>query len=168
MRISDWSSEVCSSDLRRAAAGRQRIRRGRPVSRTLPPPRFDDPAAFGRVAVLMGGTTSEREVSLDSGRNVLAALRARGVEANSVDGIPTLARELQDRHFDRVFNVLHGGDGESGVLQGLPESLRVPYTGSGVPGSALSLDTIRPQPLLAADGLPPPRCTPLPKANHTP
>src|SRR3546814_15087346 len=51
---------------RRAAAGRQRIRRGRPVSRTLPPPRFDDPAAFGRVAVLMGGTTSEREVSLDS------------------------------------------------------------------------------------------------------
>src|SRR3546814_11669335 len=113
MRISDWSSEVCSSDLRRAAAGRQRIRRGRPVSRTLPPPRFDDPAAFGRVAVLMGGTTSEREVSLDSGRNVLAALRARGVEANSVDGIPTLARELQDKHFDRVFNVLHGGAGES-------------------------------------------------------
>src|SRR3546814_16475054 len=86
----------------------------------------------------MGGTTSEREVSLDSGRNVLAALRARGVDANSVDGIPTLARELQDRHFDRVFNVLHGGDGESGVLQGLLESLRVPYTGSGVLGSALS------------------------------
>src|SRR3546814_8343622 len=91
--------------------------RSRPVSRTLPPPRFDDPAAFGRVAVLMGGTTSEREVSLDSGRNVLAALRARGVDANSVDGIPTLARELQDRHFDRVFNVLHGDDGESGVLR---------------------------------------------------
>src|SRR3546814_4680230 len=65
---------------------------------------------------------------------------ARGVDANSVDGIPTLARELQDRHFDRVFNVPHGGDGESGVLQGLLESLRVPYTGSGVLGSALSLD----------------------------
>jgi len=127
------------------------------VSRTLPPPRIDDPAAFGRVAVLMGGTTSEREVSLDSGRNVLAALRARGIDANSVDGIPTLVRELQDRHFDRVFNVLHGGDGESGVLQGLLESLRVPYTGSGVLGSALSLDKIRAKQVLAAEGLPTPR-----------
>src|SRR3546814_8642164 len=90
-------------------------------------------------------------------RNVLAALRARGVEANSVDGIPTLARALQDRHFDRVFNVLHGGDGESGVLQGLLESLRVPYTGSGVLGSALSLDKIRAKQVLAAEGLPTPR-----------
>src|SRR3546814_4285026 len=74
-----------------------------------------------------------------------------------VDGIPTLARELQDRHFDRVFNVLHGGDGESGVLQGLLESLRVPYTGSGVLGSALSLDKIRAKQVLAAEGLPTPR-----------
>src|SRR3546814_3266784 len=105
----------------------------------------------------MGGTTSEVEVSRDSGRNVLAALRARGVEANSVDGIPTLARELQDKHFDRVFNVLHGGDGASGVLQGLLESLRVPYTGSGVLGSALSLDKIRAKQVLAAEALPTPR-----------
>ena len=109
------------------------------MSRTLPPPRFDDPAVFGRVAVLMGGTTSEREVSLDSGRNVLEALRARGIDANGVDGIPNLVRELQDRHFDRVFNILHGGDGESGVLQGLLESLRVPYTGSGVLGILATL-----------------------------
>ena len=71
------------------------------MSLVLPPPRFDDPAVFGRVAVLMGGTTSEREVSLDSGRNVLEALRARGVDANGVDGIPNLVRELQDKHFDR-------------------------------------------------------------------
>lgn len=127
------------------------------MSRTLPPPRIDDPAAFGRVAVLMGGTTSEREVSLDSGRNVLEALRARGVDANGVDGIPNLVRELQDKHFDRVFNILHGGDGESGVLQGLLESLRVPYTGSGVLGSALSLDKIRAKQVLAAEGLPTPR-----------
>ena len=127
------------------------------MKRTLPPPRIDDPAAFGRVAVLMGGTTSEREVSLDSGRNVLAALRARGIDANSVDGIPTLVRELQDKHFDRVFNILHGGDGESGVLQGLLESMRVPYTGSGVLGSALSLDKIRAKQVLAAEGLPTPR-----------
>src|SRR3546814_17275621 len=119
------------------------MRGGRSVSRTLPPPRIDDPAAFGRVAVLMGGTTSEREVSLDSGRNVLDALRARGVEANSVDGIPTLARELQDRHFDRVFHVLHGGQGESGLLQGLHESPPVTSPGPGVLGSARSLDKIR-------------------------
>ena len=135
------------------------------MSRTLPPPRFDDPAAFGRVAVLMGGTTSEREVSLDSGRNVLAALRARGIDANGVDGIPNLVRELQDRHFDRVFNILHGGDGESGVLQGLLESLRVPYTGSGVLGSALALDKIRAKQLLIAEGLPTPRWIRLAKGS---
>ncbi|MDN5782664.1 MAG: D-alanine--D-alanine ligase [Luteimonas sp.] len=127
------------------------------MSRALPPPRFNDPAAFGRVAVLMGGTTSEREVSLDSGRNVLEALRARGVDANGVDGIPNLVRELQDKHFERVFNILHGGDGESGVLQGLLESLRVPYTGSGVLGSALSLDKIRTKQVWASIGLPTPR-----------
>jgi D-alanine-D-alanine ligase len=127
------------------------------MSRALPPPRFDNPAVFGRVAVLMGGTTSEREVSLDSGRNVLEALRARGIDANGVDGIPNLVRELQDRHFDRVFNILHGGDGESGVLQGLLESLRVPYTGSGVLGSALALDKIRAKQVWIADGLPTPR-----------
>ena len=124
-----------------------------------------NPADFGRVAVLLGGTSSEREVSLDSGRNVLAALRARGIDANSVDGIPNLMRELQDRHFDRVFNVLHGGDGESGVLQGLLESLRVPYTGSGVLGSALSLDKIRAKQVLIAEGLPTPRWIRLAKGD---
>jgi D-alanine-D-alanine ligase len=85
----------------------------------LPPLRVDDPAQFGRVAVLMGGDSSEREVSLDSGRNVLDALRSRGVDANAVDGVPNLIRELQDKQFDRVFNILHGGVGENGVLQGL-------------------------------------------------
>lgn len=129
------------------------------MSVVLPPPRFDDPAVFGRVAVLMGGTSAEREVSLDSGRNVLAALRARGVDANAVDGIPTLARELQGRHFDRVFNILHGnvGGGEDGVLQGLLEALGVPYTGSGVLGSALSMDKIRSKQVWQALGLPTPR-----------
>ena len=133
------------------------------MSRSLPPPRFDAPSAFGRVAVLMGGTTSEREVSLDSGRNVLEALRARGVDANGVDGIPNLVRELQDKHFDRVFNILHGGDGESGVLQGLLESLRVPYTGSGVLGSALALDKVRAKQVWSAIGLPTPRYVRIPK-----
>ena len=132
------------------------------MSFVLPPPRFDDPAVFGRVAVLMGGTSSEREVSLDSGRNVLEALRARGIDANAVDGVPNLIRELRDRQFghasfDRVFNILHGGAGESGVLQGLLESLEVPYTGSGVLGSALSLDKIRTKQVWSAIGLPTPR-----------
>lgn len=113
------------------------------MTKQFAPLRIKDPAAFGRVAVLMGGSSSEREVSLDSGRNVLEALRSRGVDANAVDGIPNLLRELQDKQFDRVFNILHGGDGENGVLQGLLQTLGVPYTGSGVLGSALSMDKIR-------------------------
>ena len=125
----------------------------------FPPPRIADPARFGRVAVLMGGTSSEREVSLDSGRNVLAALRARGVDAQAVDGIPTLVRELQDKHFDRVFNILHGnrGGGEDGTLQGLLEALGVPYTGSRVLGSALAMDKIRSKQVWLSLGLPTPR-----------
>ena len=105
--------------------------------------RYTDPAVFGRVAVLMGGSSSEREVSLDSGRNVLEALRARGVDAHAVDGIPALVQALVARKFDRVFNVLHGqrGGGEDGVVQGLMEALGVPCTGSGVLGSALLVAT---------------------------
>jgi len=113
---------------------------------------------FGRVAVLMGGTSAEREVSLDSGRNVLEALRARGVDAHAVDGIPALVRELQSGRFDRVFNILHGnrGGGEDGTLQGLLEALGVPYTGPGVLGSALSMDKIRSKQVWIAEGLPTP------------
>ena len=119
----------------------------------------DDPRAFGRVAVLMGGTSSEREVSLDSGRNVLDALRARGVDAQPVDGIPALVDALHDHRFDRVFNILHGqhGGGEDGVLQGLLEALGVPYTGSGVLGCALSMDKIRTKQVWISLGLPTPR-----------
>ncbi|MBS0464023.1 MAG: D-alanine--D-alanine ligase [Proteobacteria bacterium] len=116
-----------------------------------------DPRAFGRVAVLMGGTSSEREVSLNSGRNVLQALRASGVDAHAVDGIPALVAALGEKRFDRVFNILHGGDGENGVLQGALEALGVPYTGSGVLGSALSMDKIRTKQVWLAVGLPTPR-----------
>ena len=86
---------------------------------------FSDPAQFGRVAVVMGGSSAEREVSLDSGRNVLAALKARGVDAHAIDGIPALLDALRAGHFARVFNILHGqhGGGEDGVLQGALESL---------------------------------------------
>jgi D-alanine-D-alanine ligase len=118
-----------------------------------------DPRAFGRVAVLMGGTSSEREVSLDSGRNVLAALQARGVDAHAVDGIPALLQALRESRIDRVFNVLHGshGGGEDGVLAGLLEAHGVPCTGSGVLGSALSMDKIRSKQVWLALGLPTPR-----------
>jgi D-alanine-D-alanine ligase len=118
-----------------------------------------DPQRFGRVAVLMGGTSAEREVSLDSGRNVLTALRARGIDAEAVDGIGRLVEALEAGRFDRVFNVLHGtrGGGEDGVVQGLLEAYGVPYTGSDVLGSALSMDKIRSKQVWLALGLPTPR-----------
>ena len=125
----------------------------------LAPPRFTDPAVFGRVAVLMGGTSSEREVSLDSGRNVLEALQSRGVDAFGVDGIPALLTAIGAGRVDRVFNILHGnrGGGEDGVLQGVCEALGVPYTGSGVLGSALTMDKIRTKQVWLSEGLPTPR-----------
>jgi D-alanine-D-alanine ligase len=123
--------------------------------------RITDPREFGRVAVLMGGTSSEREVSLDSGRNVLEALQRSGVDATAVDGIQELARQLTGpggSRFDRVFNILHGqrGGGEDGVVQGLLDALGVPYTGSGVLGSALSMDKIRTKQVWLSLGLPTP------------
>ncbi len=120
----------------------------------FPPLRVTDPAAFGRVAVLMGGNSAEREVSLNSGANVLEALRARGVDAHAVDGIPVLVDALVHGKFDRVFNILHGGDGENGVLQGLLQGLEVPCTGPGVLGSALTLDKIRTKQVWLSAGLP--------------
>ena len=125
----------------------------------IPRLRVTDAKAFGRVAVVMGGQSAEREVSLDSGRNVLAALRAKGVDAHAVDGIPALLDALRAGHYARVFNILHGqrGGGEDGVLQGALESLRVPYTGSGVLGSALSMDKVRTKQVWIAEGLPTPR-----------
>ena len=129
------------------------------MSATLPALRNSDPNAFGRVAVLMGGTSAEREVSLDSGRNVLEALRARGIDAHAVDGIPALVDALVHGKFDRVFNILHGGrgGGEDGVLQGLLEALEVPYTGTGVLGSALAMDKIRTKQVWMSANLPTPR-----------
>lgn len=121
--------------------------------------RITNPKDFGRVAVLMGGTSAERDVSLDSGRNVLDALVRKGVDAYKVDGIPALAQDLIAKRVTRVFNILHGhhGGGEDGVLQGLLESFGVPYTGSDVLGSALSMDKIRTKQVWLSLGLPTPR-----------
>ena len=129
--------------------------------------RITDAKQFGRVAVVMGGNSAEREVSLDSGRNVLAALKARGVDAHGIDGIPALLDALRAGHFARVFNILHGqhGGGEDGVLQGALASLGVPYTGSGVLGSALSMDKVRTKWVWNALDLPTPRFAPLPRGG---
>jgi D-alanine-D-alanine ligase len=121
--------------------------------------RITDPARFGRVAVLMGGTSSEREVSLNSGQNVLDGLRRRRVQAEPVDGIAALVAALVEKRFDRVFNILHGqrGGGEDGVVQGLLEAFGIPYTGSDVLGSALSMDKVRTKQVWMAMDLPTPR-----------
>jgi D-alanine-D-alanine ligase len=102
-------------------------------------------AEFGRVAVVMGGTSRERQVSLWSGEAVLSALKARGIDAHGVDGIPALMKQLQaDKPaFARVFIILHGPGGEDGTLQGALQAIGVPYTGSGVLASALGMDKIR-------------------------
>ncbi|MBL0042620.1 MAG: D-alanine--D-alanine ligase [Xanthomonadales bacterium] len=116
--------------------------------------KIGDPRAFGRVAVVMGGNSAEREVSLRSGSGVLNALRSRGIDAHPVDGIPALLDALRAGHFARVFNILHGRGGEDGVLQGALEALGVPYTGSGVLGSALGMDKIRTKQVWQTLGLP--------------
>ncbi|WP_018972758.1 D-alanine--D-alanine ligase [Rudaea cellulosilytica] len=125
--------------------------------------RITDAKQFGRVAVVMGGDSAEREVSLNSGRNVLDALKARGVDAQAIDGIPALLDALRAGHFARVFNILHGGGGENGELQGALQSLRVPFTGSGVLGSALSMDKTRTKQVWLSLSLPTPRYKALPR-----
>jgi D-alanine-D-alanine ligase len=108
---------------------------------------------FGRVAVLMGGWAAEREVSLVSGRAVLQGLRARGVEAHPVDMGRDIQQVLKDGAYDRVFNVVHGRGGEDGQLQGLLEIMGLPYTGSGVLGSALAMDKFRTKRVWRGEGM---------------
>jgi D-alanine-D-alanine ligase len=126
------------------------------MSVTFPSRLVTNPAEFGRVAVLLGGDSSEREVSLNSGRNVLDALCAQGVSAIAVDGVPALVAAIQAGEVDRVFNIMHGAAGENGVVQGLLDALGVPYTGSKVLGSALTLDKIRTKQVWIALSLPTP------------
>lgn len=105
--------------------------------------RTGDPAAFGRVAVMLGGGSSERAVSLKSGAAVLAALERRGVDALAFDPAERALAELITLDIDRVWIALHGPGGEDGSLQGALELLEVPYTGSGVLGSAIGMDKLR-------------------------
>ncbi len=100
-------------------------------------------AEFGRVAVVMGGSSRERQVSLWSGAAVLEALQSLAVNAFGIDGIPDLLAAIHAQKVDRVFIILHGPGGEDGTLQGALEAMQVPYTGSGVLASALGMDKIR-------------------------
>ena len=117
---------------------------------------ISDPAQFGAVAVLMGGTAAERQISLRSGAAVLEALRRKGVNAVGLDLQDDCVTPLLAGKFDRVFNIIHGRGGEDGVLQGALESLKIPYTGSGVLASALGMDKLRTKLCWIASGLPTP------------
>ncbi|OOZ37292.1 D-alanine--D-alanine ligase [Solemya velesiana gill symbiont] len=113
-------------------------------------------ADFGKVAVLMGGMSAEREVSLNSGRAVLDGLCRKRVDAHGIDAGPDVLDVLSKGAFGRVFIVLHGRGGEDGVIQGALELLGLPYTGTGVAGSALGMDKFRSKLLWKGMGLPTP------------
>lgn len=119
--------------------------------------RVTDPAAFGRVVVLMGGESAEREISLLTGAAVLKALQNKGVQAEGLDAGQDLVARLTAGRYDRVWIALHGRGGEDGTLQGLLSFLRLPFTGSGVLGSAICMDKLRTKRLLQGAGLPTPR-----------
>ncbi len=112
---------------------------------------------FGKVAVLLGGKSAEREISLMSGNGVLKALRSKGVDAPPFDPAERDLAELKQEKFARCFIALHGRGGEDGTLQGALEAMGIPYTGSGVLGSAIGMDKWRTKMIWLANGLPTPR-----------
>ena len=114
-------------------------------------------AAFGKVAVLMGGPSAEREISLLSGNAVLKALRECGVDAHPFDPAERNLFELAGEGYARAFIALHGRFGEDGTVQGALETLKIPYTGSGVMASALAMDKWRTKLVWLASGIPTPR-----------
>ena len=115
-----------------------------------------DATQFGKVAVLMGGLSAEREISLQSGNAVLTALQNNGVDAHAVDVGENIINELDKGNFQRAFIVLHGRGGEDGTIQGLLEIMRLPYTGSGVMASSIAMDKLKTKQIWQAMGLPTP------------
>ena len=113
--------------------------------------------ALGKVAVLQGGSSAERAVSLMSGAGVLAALQSQGVDAHAFDPSERDLSELKREGFARVFIALHGRHGEDGTVQGALELMGLPYTGSGVMASAVAMDKVMTKRVWVAEGLPTPR-----------
>nr|WP_082448536.1 D-alanine--D-alanine ligase [Xylophilus sp. Leaf220] len=134
---------------------------------TFDSPFAPDVAAFGKVAVLMGGASAEREVSLMSGTGVLAALRSRGVDAHPFDPTERDLSALKAEGFARCFVTLHGRFGEDGTVQGALELLGIPYTGPGVMASAIAVDKVMTKRLWQADSLPVPRYVRLAPDRHS-
>jgi D-alanine-D-alanine ligase len=116
-----------------------------------------EPKSFGKVAVLLGGRSAEREISILSGTGVLAALRSRGVDAHAFDPAERDLAELRRDGFQRCFIALHGRHGEDGTVQGALELLGIPYTGSGVMASSVAIDKVMTKRIWQAEGLPTPR-----------
>ena len=127
-----------------------------------------DPRTLGKVAVLMGGSSAERDISLMSGGGVLEALRARGVDAQAFDPKERELGELRREGFQRCFVALHGRHGEDGSVQGALELLGIPYTGSGVMASAIAMDKVMTKRVWRAEGLPTPRWVRLEPGEHDP
>lgn len=123
---------------------------------------------FGKVAVLMGGKSGEREVSLMSGGAVLEALRAAGVDAHAFDPVERPMDDLRREGFARCFIALHGRYGEDGTVQGALELLGIPYTGAGVLTSAIAIDKVMTKRVWLAEGLPTPRYVLLHAGQYTP
>jgi D-alanine-D-alanine ligase len=115
--------------------------------------RVKDPLRFGKVAVLMGGDSAEREISLMTGQAALDGLLRRNVDAHAVDAAGDLVSRLQNERYDRAWIALHGPGGEDGTVQGLLTFLGIAFTGSGVMGSAIGMDKLRSKRLMAGAGL---------------
>lgn len=133
-----------------SAAQKKRPARAKPV-------RAKTQDEFGKVAVLMGGRSAERDISLMSGSNVLEALVRQGVDAHAFDPAKRDLAKLKTDKYDRVFLILHGRYGEDGTVQGALETMGIPYTGSGVMASALCMDKLRTKLVWKASGIPTPR-----------
>ena len=126
-----------------------------------------DPKSLGKVAVLMGGKSAEREVSLMSGAGVLKALQSKGVNAHAFDPAQRDIGELKRKGFKRCFIALHGRFGEDGTVQGALELLGIPYTGSGVMASSVSIDKVMTKRIWIAEGIPTPRYQMLRRGEYT-
>lgn len=146
----DDGAQVVGAESKRAVAGRGKAKEGDVMTQIA----MEQVSRMGRVALALGGWAAERDVSLRSGSRVLAALQSLGVDVTAVDprdqGVQALAE------FDRVFIIVHGRGGEDGLLQGALEAMSVPYTGTGVLGSALSMDKVRTKLIWRGVGLPTP------------